>query len=168
MELNAHSIRSARSPQKKLDRQGKCHDYIYGIHDGSRDVPQGMTMAKILIVDDEVNVRKLYSEELQNDGYVTVAAADIQGAIEAVERESPDLVILDIKLGDESGIDCLMDIVERHKKLPVIINSAYSLYKDNFQTWAADAYIVKSVDLAPLKEKIRELLVERERPHPQP
>ena len=121
-------------------------------------------IAKILIVDDEENVRKLYSEELNSDGYETVAVADVEGAIKAVERESPDLVILDIKLGDESGIDCLMDIVERHKKLPVIINSAYSLYKDNFQTWAADAYIVKSVDLSPLKEKIRELLVEREQP----
>ncbi len=122
-------------------------------------------MTKILIVDDEVNVRKLYSEELQNEGYDTVAAADIKEALEVVERESPDLVVLDIKLGDESGIDCLMDIVDRHKKLPVIINSAYSLYKDNFQTWAADAYIVKSVDLSPLKNKIRELLMEKEQPH---
>lgn len=122
-------------------------------------------MSKILIVDDEVNVRRLYSEELQNDGYETVSAADIKEALDVVERESPDLVILDIKLGDESGIDCLMDIVERDKKLPVIINSAYSIYKDNFQTWAADAYIVKSVDLSPLKNKIRELLVEKEQPH---
>ena len=121
-------------------------------------------MAKILIVDDEVNVRRLYSEELRNEGYDTVAAADIREALEVVEQESPDLVVLDIKLGDESGIDCLMDIIERHKKLPVIINSAYSLYKDNFKTWAADAYIVKSVDLSPLKSKIRELLVEKEQP----
>ena len=121
-------------------------------------------MAKILIVDDEVNVRKLYSEELKNEGYETVAAANIREALQMLERESPDLVILDIKLGDESGIDCLMDIVDRHKKLPVIINSAYSLYKDNFQTWAADAYIVKSVDLSPLKNKIHELLVAREQP----
>jgi DNA-binding NtrC family response regulator len=124
-------------------------------------VRKGTAMAKILIVDDEVNVRKLYSEELQSDGYETIAAADVREAIAAVEKESPDLVILDIKLGDESGIECLMDIVERNKKLPVIINSAYSLYKVNFQTWAADAFIVKSVDLTPLKEKIRELLVGR-------
>jgi hypothetical protein len=43
----------------------------------------------------------------------------------------------------------------------VILNSAYSIYRDNFQTWAADAYIVKSVDLMPLKEKIRDLLTTR-------
>jgi hypothetical protein len=35
------------------------------------------------------------------------------------------------------------------------------VYRDNFQTWAADAYIVKSVDLAPLKEKIKDLLMAR-------
>lgn len=115
-------------------------------------------MAKILIVDDEINVRKLYSEELASEGYETVTAEDIAGAIEAVESSRPDLIVLDIKLRDESGIDALREIVLRHKNIPVIINSAYSVYKDDFQTWAADAYIVKSSDLDPLKEKIRELL----------
>jgi DNA-binding NtrC family response regulator len=115
-------------------------------------------MAKILIIDDEVNVRRLYSEELEGEGYEIVSAGTVSEAIESVEKDSPDLIILDMKLGDESGIDALIGIVDRRKDLPVIINSAYSDFKDNFQTWAADAYIVKSVDLTPLKEKIRELL----------
>ncbi len=115
-------------------------------------------MAKILIVDDEVNVRKLYGEELEGEGYKAFTAATIDEAIEILENEHPDLIVLDIKLGEESGIECLLKIVEYRKDLPVIINSAYSVYKDNFQTWAADAYIVKSMDLGPLKEKIRELL----------
>jgi DNA-binding response OmpR family regulator len=115
-------------------------------------------MAKILIVDDEVNVRKLYSEELENEGYGTLSAATVDEAIKLVETENPDLIVLDIKLGEESGIDCLLKIVEYRKDLPVIINSAYSVYRDNFQTWAADAYIVKSMNLDPLKTKIKELL----------
>jgi DNA-binding response OmpR family regulator len=119
-------------------------------------------MAKILIVDDEVNVRKLYSEELEGEGYKAYSAATVDEAIEVLENEDLDLIILDIKLGEESGIDCLLKIVEYKKDLPVIINSAYSVYKDNFQTWAADAYIVKSMDLGPLKEKIRELLEKKE------
>ncbi len=118
-------------------------------------------MAKILIVDDEVNVRKLYSEELRGEGYHTISASSVAEALESVEKEDPDLVILDIKLGEESGIDALMKIAKQRKHLPVILNSAYSIYRDNFQTWAADAYIVKSVDLAPLKEKIRDLLTTR-------
>jgi len=118
-------------------------------------------MTKILIVDDEVNVRKLYSEELRGEGYETVSASTVNEALQAVEKENPDLVVLDIKLGEESGIDALMRIAKQRKHLPVILNSAYSIYRDNFQTWAADAYIVKSVDLAPLKEKIRDLLTTR-------
>lgn len=120
-------------------------------------------MPRILIVDDEVNVRKLYSEELENEGYETILAENVSEAVAAVEKDDPDLIVLDIKLGEESGIDALIKIVERHKDLPVIINSAYSVYKDNFQTWAADAYIVKSVDLTPLKEKIGELLEEKKK-----
>lgn len=118
-------------------------------------------MTKILIVDDEINVRKLYGEELRNEGYHTVSASTVKEALEMVEKEAPDLVILDVKLGEESGIDALMKIAKQRKRLPVILNSAYSIYRDNFQTWAADAYIVKSVDLAPLKEKIRDLLTTR-------
>lgn len=118
-------------------------------------------MHKILIVDDEVNVRKLYSEELESEGYSALSASTIDEAIGIMENEHPDLIVLDIKLGEESGIDCLLKIVEYRKDLPVIINSAYSVYKDNFQTWAADAYIVKSMDLGPLKEKIKELLEEK-------
>lgn len=121
-------------------------------------------MAKILIVDDEVNVRKLYSEELNADGYETILAKNVEEAVKAVRDDEPDLIILDIKLGEESGIDALMEIVQMRKDLPVIINSAYSVYKDNFQTWAADAYIVKSVDLTPLKEKIQELLAGSDQP----
>lgn len=115
-------------------------------------------MAKILIVDDEPNVRKLYSEELRNEGYETVSASGVKEALSSIETENPDLIILDIKLGDESGIDALMEIAKSRKHLPVILNSAYSVYRDNFQTWAADAYIVKSVDLTPLKGKIKDLL----------
>ena len=115
-------------------------------------------MAKILIVDDEINVRKLYSEELRGEGYETLSAATVKEAVESVEKNNPDLVILDIKLGEESGLEALMKIAKQRKRLPVILNSAYSIYRDNFQTWAADAYIVKSVDLTPLKEKIRDLL----------
>jgi len=118
-------------------------------------------MTKILIVDDEINVRKLYSEELRGEGYQTVSASSVKEALEAVEKENPDLVVLDIKLGEESGIDALVKIARQRKHLPVILNSAYSIYRDNFQTWAADAYIVKSVDLTPLKEKIKDLLTTR-------
>ncbi|MDO8140754.1 MAG: hypothetical protein Q6358_04585 [Candidatus Brocadiales bacterium] len=48
-------------------------------------------------------------------------------------------------------------ILSEHKKIPIIINTAYTSYMDNFISWAADAYIIKSSDLNELKTKIKEL-----------
>jgi hypothetical protein len=55
-------------------------------------------------------------------------------------------------------------ILSKNKKQLVILNTAYSVYKDNFMTWAADAYIIKSSDLTELKEKIKELLSQEATP----
>ena len=46
-------------------------------------------------------------------------------------------------------------------KLPVILNTAYPSYKDNFMSWAADAYVIKSHDLTELKVKIKESLARK-------
>ncbi len=119
-------------------------------------------MTRILVVDDEPSIRILYKEELEKEGYEVFCAGNIDEAITAMNEHNPSLLVLDIKLGEESGIDFLLDVAKRDKKLPIILNTAYSVYRDNFQTWAADAYIVKSVDLAPLKEKIKELLQQKE------
>jgi len=119
-------------------------------------------MATILVVDDEPSIRVLLKEELEKEGYGVVCASSIEEAVKAMEENNPSLLVLDIKLGEESGIDFLLEIAKKDKKLPIILNTAYSVYRDNFQTWAADAYIVKSVDLTPLKDKIKELLSEKE------
>ncbi len=49
-------------------------------------------------------------------------------------------------------------ILSKNLGIPIIINSAYSRYKDNYMSWIADAYIVKSSDLTELKNKIKKLL----------
>ena len=57
-----------------------------------------------------------------------------------------------------SGIESIGKILSKHKKIPIIINTAYSSYKDEFMSWSADAYIIKSSDLKELKDKIKELI----------
>ena len=76
-------------------------------------------------------------------------------------REGRDLVVLDIRLEGMDGIDCLRTIMEKRRDLPVILNSAYSTYKQDFASWMADAYVVKSADLTELKDKIKECLAKR-------
>jgi DNA-binding response OmpR family regulator len=115
-------------------------------------------MQKILIVDDEPSIRKLYQNTLEKEGYRVLMADSGEAALEELQATTPDLIILDIKMDKMDGIDCLRSIVESKRNIPVILNSAYSSYKRDFSSWLADAYLVKSSDLTPLKEKVKELL----------
>jgi len=116
-------------------------------------------MENILIVDDEEHILDLYQKELMEEGYGVKLARNSTQALEIAEREKINLVVLDIKLsGDDSGLQTLSLLKKQNKDLPVILNSAYSTYKNNFQTWLADAYLVKSSNLEEIKEKIRVLL----------
>lgn len=115
-------------------------------------------MPKILVVDDEEPIRLLYEEELTDEGYEVVSVASGQGLVEWIEQESPDLVILDIKLADADGLALLQEIRNRFYDLPVILCSAYEVFKRDLKAIAADAYVVKSSDLTPLKKAIRRAL----------
>jgi two-component system, response regulator, stage 0 sporulation protein F len=118
-------------------------------------------MARILIVDDEVNIRKLYKSELEDEGYQVMTAASGAEALQLLRDSAPDLVILDIKLEQENGLDFLRHMMDVRPSLSVILNSGYSTYKDDFSSWLADAYLVKSSDMSELKEKVRELIAAR-------
>jgi CheY-like chemotaxis protein len=63
-------------------------------------------------------------------------------------------VILDISMPGMDGIEVLGKVLSVDNTIPVILNTAYANYKDNFLTWAADAYVVKSSDLGELKRAI--------------
>ena len=116
---------------------------------------------KILIVDDEENIRYLYEQELLDEGYETILAKDGKECLEMVQKEVPDLIILDIRMPRMDGLEAIGKIIELNKNIPIIINSAYSTYKDDFMSWAADAYIIKSYDLDTLKNTIREILTKK-------
>lgn len=113
---------------------------------------------KILVVDDETNIRLLYKEELEDEGYEVLLAEDAEDAREKIEKESPDLVTLDIKMPGMDGIQFLNQLKEKYHNLPVILCSAYGSYKQDFRVWSSDAYVVKSADLRELKLMIREVL----------
>jgi two-component system, response regulator, stage 0 sporulation protein F len=118
-------------------------------------------MSKILVVEDEKNLRLLYKHDLEQEGYEVITAATAVEGLEALETRSPDLVVLDIRMPGMDGLEAMGRILEKHPKIPVILNSAYSSYKDNFLSWAADAYIIKSADTTELRGKVRELLAAR-------
>ncbi len=115
-------------------------------------------MKKILFVDDEENLRELYKQELNHEGYSVILAANGIEALARIEQERPDLVVMDIRMPEMDGIEALGKMVERFKDISVILNTAYISYKEDFRTWAAEGYVVKSSDLTELKHKIKEVL----------
>ena len=115
-------------------------------------------MKKILVVDDEANIRILYADELAEEGYEVVTAANTAEAVEKLQESEFDLTVLDIKLKNESGIELLQKLVKERHDMPVILCSAFSCYKDDFSAWLADGYIVKSGNLDELKHEIARVL----------
>jgi len=120
--------------------------------------PQEAIMKKILVVDDEDNIRLLYQEELRDAGYEVALAGNADEALAKIEESPPDLITLDVKLPGMSGLDFLKKLKENHKDIPVIVCSAYGTYKQEFKLWASEAYVVKSADLRELKTTIKEIL----------
>lgn len=118
-------------------------------------------MAKLLVVDDDKNQGQLYKMDLEDDGHeVTLAMSGPEG-LEAIKLSRPDLIVLDISMPGMDGIETLGKILAQDRTLPVILNTAYSNYKNNFMTWSADGYVVKSGDTTELKSKIRDVLKSR-------
>lgn len=112
---------------------------------------------KILVVDDEKNILKLYKAEFEDEGYTVVSANSGTEALEVFSRENPDIVTLDILMPDMDGIHVLRLMKEKNPQTPIIMLTAYD-YRDDFSVWVADAYVVKSSDLTGLKNTIAQLL----------
>lgn len=118
-------------------------------------------MNRVLIVDDEPHLRLLYETELRRAGYETMTAESAIQGLEYVETMKPDLVVLDIRMAGMDGIEALQRILERDNSLPVVLNTAFSSYRDNYLTWAADAYVTKSSDVSELVSTVDRILNDR-------
>jgi DNA-binding NtrC family response regulator len=111
-------------------------------------------MNRILIVDDEEGIRMLYADELAQEGYEVITCGDGSQVLDVVEQSSPDVVVLDIKMGEYNGLDLLQDIRNIYYDLPVILCSSYSVFKHDMKSISANYYVVKRADLRDLKVKV--------------
>jgi DNA-binding response OmpR family regulator len=118
-------------------------------------------MARLLVIDDEGDIRHLYAAELEDEGHAVSTAGNSSEALHLLKSEEFDLVILDIQLDQESGLDLLQKIARERGQLPVILCTAFNSYRDDFSSWLADAYVVKSSDLQELKEQVNKILARR-------
>ena len=112
-------------------------------------------MKKILIVEDEQHLLDLYTDEFNDAGFQVRSISTGKEAIELVKCERPSVVVLDIKLSDMEGLRVLEEIKQFDRSIPVILNSAYAVYKSDFSSWMADDYVVKSSDIGELIAKVK-------------
>ncbi len=115
-------------------------------------------MARILLVDDEEHIRRLYTEELSEEGHKIFTVASGHNLLKRIDSLQPEAVVLDIRLVDYDGLELLQDIRNQHYDLPVILCTAYDTYKEDPKAIAADYYVVKSFDLSELKMAIQRAL----------
>jgi len=115
-------------------------------------------MKKILVVDDEENIRQLYKEEFEDMGYEVTTVADGREALAVLDRGKFDLVTLDMRMPDMDGIETLRKMKEKDSTLPVIICTAYEEYKHDFGSWCSDAYVVKVADTSLLRDTVKKIL----------
>jgi CheY-like chemotaxis protein len=80
---------------------------------------------KILVVDDEADVRRFLTAVLKKRGHETLTAADGREALEIAEREKPDLVILDLQMPDQTGTDFYRRLMKNKdlQNTPIIVVS---------------------------------------------
>jgi DNA-binding response OmpR family regulator len=115
---------------------------------------------RILVIEHEPAIRRLCERELGREGYVVAGASSHLEGIEAMRRQEPDLVILDFSVRWTDGLGSLSRFLEERSDIPFVIHSAGLDHRDDFLSWAADAYLIKSSDFSELKRTVRRLLAE--------
>ena len=118
--------------------------------------------SKILIVDDEFDIRLSLSTILEAQGYTTTTVSCAKEAFDAVHLETPDLVLLDIRLPDQNGIDVCHQLRDKPQTalLPVILVTALNPHQEKVRgiEAGADDFLSKPINKAELLARVRSLL----------
>ena len=122
----------------------------------------GAMKAKLLIVDDDTDIVTVLEDRLQASGYTTVIARDGQQALDQIEQESPNLILLDLDLPKLTGIQVLKRLAQiKHvEDLPVIVMTAHGSVNAAVEAMKEGAYdfLTKPLDKDHLLIVIRKAL----------
>jgi DNA-binding response OmpR family regulator len=120
---------------------------------------------KILAVDDEKHIVRLVQINLQKEGYDVVTASNGREALEQVEREKPDLVIMDVMMPEMGGFEALQEMKanEATSTVPVIMLTAKAQDADVFEGWksGADLYLTKPFNPQELLTFVKRILQDK-------
>jgi DNA-binding NtrC family response regulator len=114
----------------------------------------------ILVVDDEVRYRELYARVLRDAGFDVLEAGSAADALELLEHETLDMIVSDVRMPGESGLDLLRRVRTGKPELPFLLVTAYADVReavDALKLGAVD-YLAKPVDLDELLAAVRDTL----------
>ncbi len=111
---------------------------------------------RILIVDDSAHVRKALSAYLSTLNWLKVVceASDGEEALEIVESQPPDMILMDVKMPAISGLDATRMIKKRWPGIKIVILTLYADYLDQAQQAGADAFLVKGCPMEEISSTI--------------
>ena len=119
-------------------------------------------MPRILIVDDEREIRNLLREVFLAKGYEVVEAANGEDGLRVFQSTPVDLVMTDILMPEKEGLATIMELKKKNPKLKIIAMSGGSLKSSNYLEYArklgADKVLQKPFDLRSVLEAVKELL----------
>ena len=120
----------------------------------------GAAVSKILVVDDEPNIREVVVRYLRRDGHAVVQAADGEEALELYRRTRPDLVVLDLMLPKVSGLEVCRRLGADGRRVPLIMLTARGEEEDRIVGLAlgADDYVVKPFSPRELAARVEAVL----------
>ncbi len=107
--------------------------------------PVGTTSLRMLVVDDELNIRKMLAMSLENDGHTVVAVSNSRDAIDEAARQSFDMAFVDLRLGRETGVDLIPELLGQSPWIQIVIITAHGSIDSAVETMkrgAAD-YLTK-------------------------
>ena len=116
----------------------------------------------ILIVEDNKLNMKLFNDLLQVHGYNTVQAIDGRDFLNLVRKNKPDLILMDIRLREISGLELtkMLKADDRLRRIPVVAVTAFAMKKDKEKIWecGCDGYLPKPVSVQPLLDTVSKFL----------
>ncbi len=122
--------------------------------------PENTQQARILIAEDDQGVRTSLTRALTFQNYNVIAVNDGAQALEAIDAQLPDLVILDVSMPHVDGLTACRMIREKHRSLPILMLTARHEVSDRVAGLdaGADDYVVKPFALEELSARVRSML----------
>jgi CheY-like chemotaxis protein len=107
---------------------------------------------KILIIDDEADIRIIIQQVLETEGYTVINAGGAKEGIEQIKKSSPDLIFLDIQMPDDSGLTVANELARSQQAIPFILCTA-TVLDDPVQAY--ELFVVKHLYVGTLKKPFK-------------